>query len=144
MDSILGTYTYKIDHKGRLALTAELRRAAGKKRTLVLKLGLGGYLELFTEERWKKMEERLQAMSLGHRKARALQRLTYRYTLRVTVDAHGRITIPPALIDRAGLGKEAVLLGHGNKVEIWNPERLDASLAEIEPHSEDIAEEELE
>jgi MraZ protein len=49
----------------------------------------------------------------------------------VTVDTQGRITIPPALISHAALGKEARLHGAGDRIEIWNPDRFNASLAPV-------------
>jgi DNA-binding transcriptional regulator/RsmH inhibitor MraZ len=41
----------------------------------------------------------------------------------VTVDAQGRITIPPALQDRAGLGKDVVLRGIIGYIALWSAER---------------------
>ena len=62
---------------------------------------------------------------------------------RVTVDAQGRITIPPALMGRAGLGKEAVLLGQVGRIEIWNPERLTTVIDEAQNQFESLAEDVL-
>jgi len=133
-----------IDHKGRLGIPAPMRRAAGKGgRSLMLGQGFAGCLALYTDDGWKHVEERLAQMPLGGRKARAFQRTLYMNATRVTVDTQGRITIPPALKVRAGLGKEAVLLGQNGKLEIWDPERLKAVLAEVEPQFEDLADEVL-
>jgi DNA-binding transcriptional regulator/RsmH inhibitor MraZ len=46
---------------------------------------------------------------------------------RVTVDKQGRISVPPSLIGRAGLGKEAVLHGQVGRIEIWAPESFKES-----------------
>jgi MraZ protein len=59
------------------------------------------------------------------------------------VDTQGRITIPPALTSRAGLGKEATLHGQGDHIEIWNPDRLKEVLAEVDGQLESLAEEVL-
>jgi len=61
----------------------------------------------------------------------------------VTVDAQGRVTIPPALMSRAGLGKEATLHGLGDHIEIWNPERLAGVLKEAQANFEADAEDVL-
>jgi MraZ protein len=49
----------------------------------------------------------------------------------VSVDAQGRVPIPPALIRRADLGKEAVLHGAGTHIELWNAKRYAAALAPV-------------
>ena len=48
---------------------------------------------------------------------------------KVTVDKQGRISVPPSLIGRAGLGKDAVLHGQVGRIEIWSPERFKESTA---------------
>ena len=49
--------------------------------------------------------------------------------MEVTVDAQGRVTIPPALIALAALGKEAVLHGADTCIEIWDPKRFQEKAA---------------
>jgi MraZ protein len=61
----------------------------------------------------------------------------------VSVDAQGRVTIPPALMSRAGLGKDATLHGVGDHIEIWNPERLKVVIEEAQANFEANAEEVL-
>lgn len=145
MNTFYGTDTYAIDDKGRLGIPAHVRRAVGKKSgsTLFLVAGFEGCLALYTEKQWAEVEQRLAQLPQGGRKVRAFMRALLMNATRVTVDAQGRISIPPTLRTRAGLGKEAVLLGQGVRLEIWNPDRLKAVLAEAEPHFEDLAEEVL-
>lgn len=145
MHSFYGTDTYAIDHKGRISIPASMRRV-GAKRILdrfLLVAGFEGCLALYTEEQWQKIEEKLQQLPMGGRKARAFTRAFLMDASRVTVDAQGRITIPPALMSRAGLGKEAVLLGQVDRVEIWHPERLNAAMQEIQGQVETLAEDVL-
>ena len=143
MSSFLGTDRYAIDHKGRIAIPASLR-AGGRKKPLdsfVLAEGLDGCLALYPPEEWKRVEDRLRRIPMGGRKGRAFQRAFLLNVVKVSVDGQGRITIPPALMSRAGLGKEAVLHGVLSKIEIWNPERLEAELRDGQRHLEDHAEE---
>jgi len=142
MSTYYGTDHYSIDDKGRLAIPAQARRAAGKSTTFLLVPGFEGCIALYNEAQWAHVEERLQQLP-GKRMDRAFKRALLMNAKRVTVDAQGRITIPSALLDRAGLGKEAVLLGQGTHIEIWNPERLQAVLGEAEAHFEQAAEEVL-
>src|SRR5215475_5528099 len=140
MSSFYGTYSYSLDTKGRLAIPADIRRQAGDTTTYYLVPGFEGCIALYTESGWARIEERLRRQPKGGRKLRAFKRALLMHATRVTVDAQGRITIPSALIDRAALRKEAVLLGQDTHVEIWNPERLDRAVAEADKHFEDLAE----
>jgi len=137
-----GTDRYTIDDKGRLAIPAHTRRTAGKNTTFLLVPGFEGCLALYDEAQWARVEERLQQLP-GKRMDRAFKRALLMDAKRVTMDAQGRITIPSALLGRAGLGKEAVLLGQGTHIEIWEPQRLAAAVDEAQSNFETIAEEVL-
>lgn len=145
MPSFYGTETYAIDHKGRVSVPASMRRAAGRKpiESFLLVAGFEGCLALYTEDQWSRVEERLQQLPIGGKKGRSFMRAFLMNACRVTVDAQGRITIPPALMSRAGLGKEAVLLGQVGRIEIWNPERLGAVVDEAQTQFESLAEDVL-
>jgi MraZ protein len=143
MTSFYGTETCAIDHKGRISVPVAMRRAASGKKEIsgfLLIAGFEGCLALYTPAQWKPVEERLQRLPIGGRKARAFTRAFLKDACRVTVDRQGRITIPPALIGRAGLGKEAVLLGQVGRIEIWSPERYAAAIPEPDQF-EDLGEE---
>ena len=90
MTTFYGTDTYSIDAKGRLAIPATARRAAGKS-TFFLVPGFEGCLSLYTEAQWSRVEERLAALP-GKRQERAFKRALLMNAARVTVDAQGRIT----------------------------------------------------
>jgi len=130
MTTFYGTAHYSIDDKGRLVVPASMRSVPGRKAPLtsfVLLYGLGGCLWLYTEDAWKRFEERLYALSVGNRKQRDFARAFLVGASKVTVDKQGRISIPSSLMSRAGLGKEAVLHGQVGRLEIWSPEKFDAS-----------------
>ena len=130
MSNYYGTDTYSIDDKGRLAVPAQARRAAGKNATFLLVPGFEGCLALYSEAQWAVVEERLRLLP-GKRVDRAFKRALLMNAKRVTVDAQGRIPIPPSLMRRAGLGKEAVLHGADDHIEIWNPDRFKAAIAPV-------------
>lgn len=141
-----GTETYAIDHKGRISVPASMRRAGTRKQAIdafYLVAGFEGCLALYAPDDWARVEERLRRLPMGGRKGRAFARAFLMNATPVTVDAQGRITIPPALVVRAALGKEAVLHGQVDRIEIWNPERLQAAVAEAEGQLESLADEVL-
>jgi len=146
MSPFYGTEKYAIDHKGRISVPASMRRSGSGKKPIgsfLLVAGFEGCLALYTEDQWKRVEERLQQLPIGGRKGRAFTRAFLMDACRVTVDAQGRVTIPPALMGRAGLSKEAVLLGQVGRIEIWDPERLKSAVEEAQTQFETLAEDVL-
>jgi len=141
--SFYGTQTYAIDHKGRISVPATMRRSASARKggadTFFLVAGFEGCLALYATEEWRRVEERLRQIPMGDRRGRAFARAFLMDATKVSVDAQGRIAIPPALMGRAGLGKEAVLLGQVDRIEIWNQERLSALVQDATGEYETLA-----
>ena len=145
MASFYGTETYAIDHKGRISVPASMRRSArkGAADVFFLVAGFEGCLALYAPDDWKRVEDRLRKIPMGNRRGRAVARTYLMNASKVSVDAQGRVAIPPALMGRAGLGKEAVLLGQVDRIEIWNPDRIQSLVSETEPQLESLADEVL-
>jgi len=144
--SFYGTETYSIDHKGRLSVPAAMRRTADRSKSLrsfILVAGFVGCPWRYGPGEWACVEARLRKLPMGDRRGRAFARAFLLDACKVTVDAQGRITIPPALLRRAGLGKEAVLLGQVDRIEIWDAERLRQVTAEPQSQLETLADEVL-
>lgn len=127
MSPFFGTDTYAIDHKGRLAIPAGMRRGPSERKPqdrFILLAGLDGGLWLYTPEVFEVVwGEKIRRWQAGDRRRREFVRAFLMDAREVSVDTQGRVTIPPALLGRAGLGKEAVLLGTYSRIEIWSPER---------------------
>jgi MraZ protein len=133
VSSFLGTDNFAIDHKGRLSIPAAMRRAgAGKPITrFVLNMGFDGCVNAYSNDEWKRMMDRLRRISIADPQGRSFRRAFLMDAKEVTVDAQGRVPIPPALIRRASLDKEAVVHGAEDHIEIWSPERFKAALAPV-------------
>ncbi|HEY3216730.1 MAG TPA: division/cell wall cluster transcriptional repressor MraZ [Candidatus Eisenbacteria bacterium] len=149
MSPFLGTDVYAIDHKGRISIPASMRRGAPRRGLItrfVLNMGFDGCVHAYSPEEWERMMGRLRGISLGNPTGRAFRRAFMMDAREVTVDSQGRVPIPPALMRRAALGKEAVLHGAEDHIEIWNPERFRAVLApviDVEGQYEKLAAEHL-
>jgi len=74
---------------------------------------------------WKNIESNLRNLSSLSKINRTFVRNTARYASPSTYDKQGRIALTPYLIDYAGLDKDVLIVGMVNKIEIWNPTRLD-------------------
>jgi MraZ protein len=134
MAPFLGTETYAIDDKGRIAIPPAFRGGRGRARDakpmrFVLMAGLDGELWLHSPEAWVRLEQKLLKLSLQGREGRGFARAMLQDVTPVSVDGQGRITVTPALRSRAGLGKEAVLHGLIDRIEIWDPSRFEAAIA---------------
>jgi MraZ protein len=144
MSSLIGTARFAIDHKGRVSIPVAMRRMPTGKpiKQFLLNHGFDGCLTLFTKEQWSVIEEKLHRVAIGKPEGRAFMRAYLMDATWVSVDAQGRITIPPALLSRAGLSKDAVLFGRLNCIEIWNAKKWDevvqVPLRDMDRLAEDI------
>jgi MraZ protein len=83
---------------------------------------------------WEELERKLVRLPSMHKVARRIVRIMVGYATEVDMDASGRILVSQELRDFAGLAKQAVLIGQGNKFELWDEEtwieKRDAWLSE--------------
>jgi MraZ protein len=144
-----GTFTCTVDDKGRLSIPARIRpghgesskrRGIGTGVEMVLTEGLDGCLTLYTEEGWSNYKKLISSKPATKKKIRYFNRRLYQNTSLVRVDKSGRINIPEKLVELAGLGKEVLVIGVENTIEIWNPAKYDEYLDEFGQTYEDVAE----
>jgi MraZ protein len=126
-----GITSVNLDAKGRMALPARYRDVwTSCNGQLVLTIdSRERCLLLYPLPEWTAVQEKLEALSNLKRSARLLQRLLIGHATDLEVDSSTRVLIPPLLREYASLTKKVVLLGQGNKFEIWSDalwqERLD-------------------
>ncbi len=124
-----GINSITIDTKGRLAIPMRYRSvlgAADEKIPLVVTIDTEETcLLLYTAAQWQVIENNLQKLPSFNAAARRIQRLLMGHATDVEVDANGRILIPNVLRDYARLEKDVVMIGQGNKFEVWNKESWD-------------------
>lgn len=139
---LTGTYLRAVDQKGRLPLPRPLREGmkCPEGGVLYLAPGTDGSLALYTEEAFTRLADRVGLASPASRDVRTFTRLFYARAHRVELDRQGRIRIPTELAELVELGKDAVLLGVQDHVEIWPEERWNAYLAERQKDFDKIAE----
>jgi len=135
-----GTYRYKIDPKGRLPVPAPFRRAlaAGGVSRLVVTL-LDQCLVAYSPAEWSRLEAQLASLPAFSKSVRTLSRLLTSRAADCALDSQGRVLLPPPLRTAAGLGREAVVVGVLNRIEIWAPETWDAFLRDSERLLDDVS-----
>jgi len=114
----IGEYSHSVDEKGRLIIPSKFRDGLGKE--FVVTKGLDGCLFIYGNDEWKVLEEKLCALPLTNKDARAFARYMLAGAAQVELDKQGRILIPQVLRGFAELDKDVVLIGVGSRVEIWN------------------------
>lgn len=112
-----------LDGKGRLAIPTKYRdtlmeRCGGR---LVATIDPhSGCLLLYPYPEWEPIERKLNALPSFNALSRQLQRILVGSAADLEMDSAGRILLPAPLRDYVRMDKDAVLVGQGNKFEIWN------------------------
>jgi MraZ protein len=137
-----GSSSVNLDAKGRMALPARQREivlASGDGKLVLTIDSRERCLLLYPLPEWNLVQQRLESLSNMKRSARLLQRLLIGHATDVELDGSGRFLVPPMLREFAGLNKKAVLLGQGNKIEIWSEEHWQERLEQwLRERSSDI------
>jgi MraZ protein len=136
---LLGTHEHTIDDKNRLTLPARFRQAFSDG--LVLTRGIEQCLQAYRREDWDRhVQSRLAPLDPLSKEARKLERYFFASAAEAELDKQGRVMIPAALIEHAQLGREVVVAGVNDRLEIWDREAWRRELEQIEGSAEDVAE----
>jgi MraZ protein len=136
---LLGEHEHTIDDKNRLTLPARFREELGAG--VVVTRGLDECLNVFAREEWERVVSRqLDALDPFSREAREMERYYYSGAVEVEVDRQGRVMIPAPLSTYAKLGREVVVAGVRNRLEVWDREAWRKQRDEFEGSAEHVAE----
>lgn len=124
-----GINAINLDSKGRFAIPARYREGLGEDVVVTIDTEEACLL-LYPVTEWQTIESGLQRLPSFNVAARRIQRLLIGHATDVTLDGNGRVLLPPLLRDYAALEKRMVLIGQGNKFEIWDEVTWQAKRAE--------------
>ncbi len=114
----LGTYTPKLDEKGRLILPAKFRDAFAEG--LVVTRTQDRALAIYTQQAFEALMGPVALAPTTVKQVRDYQRMLAAGASFEVPDKQGRITIPPILRKYAGLDRDVVVIGAGTRAEIWD------------------------
>jgi MraZ protein len=137
---LTGAYERLLDEKLRVALPKPLREVLAQDKQLVLTPGTDGSLSLFPSKTFAVLADKLAEQSPTGKEIRAFSRLLYAQSHTVEIDSQGRVRLPAELAQLASLEGAVVLVGVGDRVELWNKSRWEAYLAELQPRYDELAE----
>ncbi|RLD24020.1 MAG: division/cell wall cluster transcriptional repressor MraZ [Bacteroidetes bacterium] len=138
-------YTGKLDAKGRLVLPAKMKAnlPEASSNELFMREGFEPCLELYPLLEYKKIYSKIAGLNSFNAEYRRLQRNFFRGSATVELDTAGRLLIPKSMLQYANLDKEIVIVGMGNRMEIWNPEQYEKFLINDPQELSDLAEKHL-
>ena len=139
---LIGEYQHKMDSKRRLPLPAKLRAQLGAK--VILTRGLEGCLFVYPVAAWETFARKLNELPLSKASGRNFGRFIFSGASEIELDNLGRVLIPEYLKQHAGLKKDVMVVGTGERLELWDSERWKAyevnAAKEAEAHAEALTE----
>jgi MraZ protein len=118
-----GVQHINMDAKGRLAMPARQREpllSQCEGRIVVTIDTQTRCLVIYPLPEWEQVEKKVQSLSSMNKQNRRFQRLILGYATDIELDGNGRMLLPQSLRDYAQLEKKLVLVGQGNKLELWS------------------------
>ena len=135
---LIGEYEHSLDVKGRLILPAKIREDMGDK--FIVTKGLDGCLFGFSQNEWTNFEEKLKTLPLTNKNARDFVRFFLSGATECEIDKQGRFLITSNLREYATLEKDAIIIGVGTRIEIWNREKWKSYNSDENVSADEIAE----
>jgi MraZ protein len=135
----LGTHAPRLDEKGRLVLPAKFRE--GLSAGVVLTKGQDRSIVVWPAAEFAAYAERLNEASRSDARVRAYLRVLFSGAFDEIPDRQGRVTMPAALREYAGLDRDVMVVGNGTTVEIWDAAAWGTYLQGQEEGFSDLSEE---
>jgi MraZ protein len=134
-----GEFEHTIDEKNRLTLPARFRESFPEG--IVVTRGMDGCLYAYARSDWERLvDTQLASLNPLSRDDRMIQRYFFSAATETSPDKQGRIMLPSALIEHARLGREVVVAGVHDHLEIWDRDTWRQQIADVEGRAEDVAE----
>ncbi|HEX3976862.1 MAG TPA: division/cell wall cluster transcriptional repressor MraZ [Solirubrobacteraceae bacterium] len=139
-----GTFEHALDAKHRLTIPAKFRGALSNGVVLApsheVETGAPRTVAIWTPDAYDEFtQSSLAGLNPFSPKARELKRFFFNASFDTELDAANRVMIPIPLLDYAGLGKEVVVTGSGECLEVWDRTRYAHNFEEVLTRIPDLA-----
>jgi MraZ protein len=134
----MGEYHHTIDEKGRIIIPSKFREDLGEK--FIITRGIENCLFVYSLSSWEKITNKLEALPFTKKDARQFVRFFLSGATTAEFDKQGRVNITSPLISYANLQKDCVVIGTGDRLEIWSQEDWNAFFDSASSNMSDIAE----
>jgi len=128
-----GSQSINVDAKGRFAVPSRYREvllAVCEGKMVVTANPYERCLNIYPETQWQEVKSKIESLPNGNKKVRRLQRLVLGNASELEMDGNGRLLLPQTLRDYANLDKKAMLVGLGDKAELWSEQSWNDMLDE--------------
>ena len=133
-----GAHEHTVDDKNRVTLPRKFRDAFGD--AIVLAKGIDRNIDVYPRGSWDASMLRIAELDSLTREAREMKRHFFAGASTAEVDKQGRVVIPSDLAAHAGIGKDVVVAGVHDHVEIWDRTQWAEHVSTIEGSVGDVAE----
>jgi len=135
-------YECKLDAKGRLILPARMKAnlPAASGNNIVITRGFETCLVVYPEVEWRKVFSKVSGLNEFNEEYRNFQRNFFRGNTEAELDGNGRFVLPKSMTKYAQIETEVIVVGMGNRIEIWNPELYDQFLIKDQKEFSKLAE----
>ena len=138
INMFIGEYHHTIDEKGRIIIPAKFREELGN--SFIITRGIENCLFVYSVDSWNKICDKLNSLPFTKKDARNFMRFFLSGATSVELDKQGRVNVTSPLIDYANLSKDCVVIGTGDRLEIWSKSSWDLYFNSTKDSMSDIAE----
>ncbi|MFT5141514.1 MAG: MraZ protein [Rhodothermales bacterium] len=142
MATFKGQAEFSVDSKGRVAIPAKMRNALSPdaKGTFTMTRGFEKCVFLYPLNEWERIEDQISSLNMYSRQTRDFVRTILMWADEVALDGQGRVSLTRPLIEFAGIGDKALIIGALDHIEIWDPESFSVYMNGQQDDYETLAE----
>jgi len=128
MSAFSGKYYYTIDPKGRVIIPSPFREIISTNYNTKLYITNDVFdkcLHVYPQEEWSRLEEKVRPLPKSQEEVKCFMRRVIASAQEVELDKQGRILVPAAHREDAGLNTDIVIVGQIDKIELWDRKEWD-------------------
>ena len=134
----IGEYHHSVDDKGRLIIPSKFREELGNN--FIITRGIENCLFVYSLDSWNEIVRKIESLPFTKKDARTFARFFLSGASEAEFDKQGRINITSPLISYAKITKECIVIGTGDRLEIWSEELWNEFFTSAKDSMSDIAE----
>ena len=135
---LMGEFHHSIDDKKRLIIPSKFRNELGN--SFVITRGIEKCLYVYSLVEFEKIVNELNTIPFTKKDGRTFKRFFLSGATTVELDKQGRVVIPTTLSTYANITKDCVIIGTGERLEIWDNDSWDDFYLSTKDDMSDIAE----
>lgn len=116
-----GSYEYSVDEKGRVNIPPKFRNDIGDKLYLIK--GYEGCISLYKEQDFQRYVSNIQNLPYEKAKVRQHARILLQSVVELSIDKAGRVLLPVKTLKEYEIGRNVLVLGALDHLEIWDVEK---------------------